>query len=419
MAIGQAKASRGPTSLTEEARLSGEFADWNNLILDVAWLTGELNIGALRDAWWRVCLRHDAMRRAYVSPDEACTHAEPLSEVEFHTAETDAEALELMRRILGVPFDLYDHGLSRIVIVRRDDRRHLVGIVLDHIITDEISWTQLLLGMAAFYRRALERDVSDITEASTYHSFASLQRREFDGPWGKTRREFWQSHTAEFGPYPPPFSARGEIGGTPSFKALDLELSADVVSEFARRARATPFVVIASGVLAAMQEVTGDSPVGLVTEDHGRMVPGTSRTVGLFVQTVPLRLTRRTKDPVETVREVFLRSLDVFEYSLPFRVSGNRWQENLVSPGGKPGVHLQVHDRTFPRVGWLAGTVTENVRLEVPGGHPDTSQTIQFEGHLIGTRPRLVATYNENLYSGAVIEQMLRLAVEFMSSGVN
>lgn len=423
MAIGWAKGSQGPTSLQEEARLSGEFADWNNLVLGTAWLTGELNIGAVRDAWRRVCLRHDVMRRTYVAPDEARTYADTLSKVEFHTAGTDAQAIELMREILGVPFDLAGPGFSRIAIVRTNERRHFMGIALDHIITDELSWDVLMVDFVEFYRRSLEGDTSSIAEASTYRDFASLQRREFYGAWGDKRREFWRSYVTEFGPTPPDFSARGRSSGTPCRKVLEHDLPVDTtakVTDFARRARATPYAVIAASVLAAMRQVTDDPTVGLATEGFGRVLPGTAQTVGLFVQGVPLHLTRRTTDPTETVREVFVRSLDVFEYGLPPLVVGRVWHQNLASPDAKPGVQLYFHNgNPVPSARALAGTSAEPVHLEIPGGANNWVDTIIVGFHLNATSTRITAAYNEDIYPSDIVGQLLKDAAKFVSSGVN
>lgn len=420
MAIGRGETALGPTSLAEEARLTGEFANWSNLIHGSAWLTGPLDVAAVRHAWRRVCMRHDALRRSYVSPNEAHTHSEVLSEVELHSAASDEEAVDLLRRILGVPFDLKGQGLARVVIVQRDERRHLFGIALDHVITDEISWGQMAADFGEVYRSSIDGRIVELPEASTYQNFASLQRREFAGAWGEHRREFWRSYTDEFGTFPPDLTLRTTPNVAPSYQVLEHNLPTNVqamVKEFARRARATPFTVLTAGVLAAMRELSDDPGVGLMTENFGRTLPGTSRTVGLFVQGVPLHLTRQTADPLNIVEEVFLRSLDVFEHSIPLRVAGNHWNENFVSPDGKLGVHFQLNDgRAVRKVPAFAGTQSDQIMLNLPAGQPETPDTLLINGHL-GERPRFVATYNENAYSGAVVKQMLQFAAKFVSSG--
>ncbi|UOX90005.1 condensation domain-containing protein [Amycolatopsis sp. FBCC-B4732] len=420
MATRRAGYSSGPTSLHEEERLSGEYADWSNLVLGTAWLTGELDIAAVREAWRRVCLRHDVMRRTYAGVDEARTYADPLSDVEFHVRETDAEAIELMRATLGVPFSLFGMGFSRIAIVRTGEHRHLVGIAFDHIITDELSWSLLMTDFTEFYRRAREAGVGAVAQARSYHDFAVLQRRELGGEWGRRRREFWRSYTTEFGTSPPGFSTRASSVAPPVKKVLRQDLPADTkerVADFARRARVTPFAVTASSVLAAMRELAGDTSVGLFTGWSSRTLPGTSRTVGLLVHNAPLHLSRRTADPLEVVREVFRRSIDLSEYGLPLVGAGRLWGEELMSPGAKAGVHLFFYDGTaVPKVRALAGTSTEPVLLEVPGSPRIWEDTISVDCQVGEKDPRMVAVYNENLFPGDLVEQLLRVAARFVLS---
>jgi hypothetical protein len=421
MATGQAKYSGGPTSIHETERLSGEYADWNNIVSGTAWLTGDLDIAVVRDAWRRACLRHDAMRRTYAAVDEARTFVDTLSDVEFHTRGTDAEALELMRGILGVPFALSGLGFSRIAVVRAGECRYLVGIAIDHIITDEVSWHQLMADFAEYYRRAREGDAGAIADARTYQDFASLQRRELGGRWGERCREFWRSYTDEFGTSPPDFSVRERSGG-PAVKAvLTCDLPADAktrVDEFARRARVTPFAVAASSVLAAMRDMTDDPAAGLVTGWAGRALPGASQTVGLFVHHAALHLSRRTTDPFETVQEVFHRTLDVSEFGLPLIGAENLWGEKFTSRNAKAGVYMVFYEGTaVPRVPALAGTSSEIVLLEVPGGPRIWEDSISIDCMIGGTNACLAATFNENLFPRDVVEQLLQAAAKFATSG--
>jgi hypothetical protein len=319
-------ASRGPTSLAEMARLTGEFADWNNLHYVAVWLTGELSIAAARDAWRRLSLRHDVLRRTYVGADEALTHADTLSGVELVTAGTDAEAVDWMREFLGTPFSLDGPGFSRIAVVRRGERRHLLGIALDHIINDLASWTRFLADFAGLYNRALAGDAApDNGGTHGYQDFATEQRRLFAGAWGDERRAFWRAYVEEFGTVSPPFSAGARHAGEYKRVAAARRLPADTASrvqDVARQVRVTPFAVLTASVAAAARDVTGDPVAGISTNQHGRTLPGTSRTAGLFVQTVPLHLGRPARSLAQAARNMFRRTLDVFEYSLPLLVAG-------------------------------------------------------------------------------------------------
>ncbi|GGN43742.1 hypothetical protein GCM10011578_094090 [Streptomyces fuscichromogenes] len=417
MTASRAESSRGPTSLMEEARLTGEFADWHNLNYMVMWLTGDLDIAALRDAWWRICRRHDVLRRTYVSADEACTYDDALSDVELLTAETDAEAIELMRRFLGTPFSLDGPGFSRIAVVQRGDRRYLFGLAMDHIINDVVSWKHICADFIDFYDRALSGDAGGIRNENRYQSFASEQRRLFAGTWGKERRDFWRSYVEEFETYPPLFAVGAEHTGEYERRVITRELPSDArsrVQNFSRQSRVTPFAVVTSGVLTAMREVTGDPLAGISVNQHGRMLPRTARTAGLFVQSVPLHLGRQSMGPSETIQDVFLRTHDVFEYALPLLVAGRSWDESLMVPDKEPGLHVRLNEYP-PSSEYLppfTGTEAEYVELQFPG-QKRWLETVVVMWNLFETGPQLVAHYNQNYFPDRAVEQLLEAAERF------
>lgn len=408
----------GPTSLTEMARLSGDFADWHNLIYKATWIDGPLDLAAVRDAWWRVCMRHDVMRRTYASPDEATTHADALSEVDLRTAESDDEAVRIMTEILGKPFDLYGPGFSRIVVVRRSDRRHLLGIVVDHIISDQQSWARLRMDFSEQYERTLTGEPGGRVQSRSYQSFATRQREELSGRWGDNCRQFWTSYTRQFGDYPPPLVPVADNTGDLSVRVVERKLPPHIkaqVYRLAQAARATPFAVTASSVLAGMQQVTERSLVGLTTNQHGRIYPGTSETLGLFVQTVPLHLRGRETETIEAIRQVFLRSLNVFEYSVPLRWLGEYWNEDLVSLNRQAGIYFSLVEDSSSALDLppLTGTVAEDVRIRVPGGM-QWPETVVLEWNLQDDGGHLMAVYNEKVFSRGMIDDLLLATERFV-----
>lgn len=422
MPVGWGKATRGPTSFVEMARLAGNYAHWHNLVYSAAWLTGRLELAALREAWRVLCLRHDVMRRAYVSPDEACTYEDVLTEVEFHTADTDDEALETMRRTLvGAPFSLDAIGLSRAVVVRRDDRRHLFGIALDHLITDLTSWNLLVAELGELYERAVagERISRESEGADSYQEFASLLRQEFAGRWGEERRAFWLAYTERFATSSPPLPIAGATESEPALRIVRRALPADAhsrVRDLARHARATPFVVVTSAILAGMKKATGASSVGVSVAHHGRALPHTAKTLGQFVQRVPMHLDGEPGEPLETARDVFGQSLDVFEYALPLDIVERSWGLDLTSSigGNRAHVTLDQSGEGF-RGSPLAGTQAEPVQLPAPGGHGLVDPLI-FAWWLDEAVPRLVVHYDESLITTEAVETIVDVAARFAVS---
>ncbi|MFD4998666.1 condensation domain-containing protein [Streptomyces buecherae] len=419
--MGRAEITRGPTSLAEMARLTGEFAGWHNICYSVVWLTGKLDIAAVREAWRGVCLRNDVLRRSYLSSDEACTYNEMLSELEFYTADSDVEALNTIRRVTEPPFNLAGFGLSRIAIVQRDEHRHLFAIVLDHIIVDFMTWDRMMRDFAELYERAAQGSSLDQkAEQNAYHDFAVLERRELSGAWGEKRRAFWHAQTEQFGMFPPPFPIDYELKGEPRSTLVQHELPADVkerVLDLARRGRATLFATVAAAVLASMQDATGASAVGVSTNYHGRVLPGTSDIAGLFVQKLPLHLTTRSRHPEEMVREVFDNTLNVFEHSLPLWPVGQFWNENLAHIDREAGVQVSIGNQrtTSFRESLLTGIKAETVFMYVPG-QMTWPKTIQIGWQLDGPTPQITASYNQSYFPGELVQTMLQTAENFVLS---
>jgi hypothetical protein len=217
---------------------------------------------------------------------------------------------------------------------------------------------------------------------------------------------------------PPTVSISAGHSGPEKRAVITRKLPADAqtrVHEFAQQARVTPFGVLTSGVLAAMREVTGDPVVGITTNQHGRTLRRTVEIAGLFVQTVPIHLGRGVKSRLDTVREVFDRTLDVFEYTVPLLVAGRYWNEALMVPDRAAGVYVGLNDQppsaySLPP---LTGVATEDVFMEFPGGKR-WPETLVVAWTLYDSVAELAARYNENYFPSAAVEQILEAAERFV-----
>jgi hypothetical protein len=421
MTAAQAKASVGPTSMAEQARLTGGFADWHNLIYRAMWITGPLDKAAVRDAWRRVCRRHDVLRRTYVSADEALTHDDALNEVEFSSAGTDEEALDRLRDFLKPPFSLDGPAFARVAVVQCGEQKYLLGVALDHIIGDLISWRRIRADFTEFYRRALAGDDRDLPATGSYHDFASEQRRLFAGQWGQERRAFWRGYREQFGAYPPPFLADAKHTGDYQLKVAVRDLPPDTrarVQALSRQARVTSFAVIAAGVLEGVREVVDDPAAGIIVNHHGRTLAGTAETVGLFAETVPLHLGRTSSSPLDKVREVFHRTFDVFEYAIPLVVAGGYWHEELTATGrANAGIHVDLQEQPMSSLftPLFTGLGAEHVDLTLPGDNL-WPETVVLSWNLYDTGPQIVADYNAGYFPDAAVEDLLDAAQRFVLS---
>jgi hypothetical protein len=414
--VTESQAIVGPTSFQELARLSGEFDDWHNVLFKASWVTGPLDIDALREAWHRVGMRHDAMRRSYLSPDWALTHPQPIGSVDVRSASTDAEAIQTMSRLLGARFDLFGTGLSRLLVVTTTPDRHLLGIAIDHILSDGVSWERLKREFVDEYSRTLS-GVPPLGQARhTYQEFATRQRADFRGDWGARCREFWRNTVARNGMYPPaPLASLGD-DAEPASETVQMALDDDVRSRIYRLARdlhATAFSVIAASLLRALGDISGKAEVGLTTNQHGRFRAGTSDTLGLFVQTVPLYLQRRDEQREIVVADVMSQVLDMYEYSVPLRWLSDDWEEPLVAFDRDPSIYLNVAEGDAGRedLQALHGTQVEGAELDLQGGK-SWVKTVAVEWSTQPSAGSVVASFNSRAFPRSVVEQLIEATVE-------
>ncbi|NHA00369.1 thioester reductase [Nocardioides sp. W3-2-3] len=308
-----------------------------------------------------------------------------------------------MQRVVGVPFEPIDSALSRILVVRRDEQRHLFAFAVDHIINDQISGALLEQTLATYYRRHLAGAPVDVTAPHTYAAFAARQQAAFAGLWGEQCRAYWERHVADHGLYPPTLAEDGPRTGTPVLASLRRDLPADAqarVHAFALATRTTPFTVTTASVLSALLEITGDRSVGVTVNHHGRMLPGTAETLGLFVQTVPIHLRAADHSPAATAREVLGASLDAFERFVPLRVAGRAWGIDLVAPDRDAGIYVS-HGEEVPADAVLQpfeGTTSVHPEFRVPGGKQWTD-TVAIDWHLTARGPQIGAHFNADTFS--------------------
>ncbi|MEV5353178.1 amino acid adenylation domain-containing protein [Streptomyces sp. NPDC052693] len=249
-------------------------------------LDGPLDVAALRWALDRVADRHPALRTVFGDTDgvpyQEIRDRMPLDcPVEDHTGATEREAL---RSVLAA-----DHGLdlsagplvaARLLCLAPD--RHLLFLLAHHIVFDSSSTTVLARDLAAYYRarRGAEPEPRPLPELPS-------PARPDPASLG-----FWRHHLAGAPestlptdrPRPPVRSG----AGASLTHALDAEL-ADAVQKLAARHRATPFMALTGAIGAALGRFAGQRDVVIGTALASRP-PGAEDHVGLFLDTVPLRL---------------------------------------------------------------------------------------------------------------------------------
>jgi len=280
-------------------RLEGNPAHYNQML--ALELQGPLDRAALRDGFAALLARHETLRTGFV-PDAAgllmqhIAPAPPLPWVEAAVAADDLDAaLALARQQAAAPFDLAQAPLMRLLLVAMGPQRHLMVVVLHHMVSDGWSTAVLQQELSALYAARLTGGADPLPPLPVqYADLAAWQERRLAGPRGALLARYWADRLAGApllldlpSDRPPPAERRHHYG------TLPVNLPAPVAAALAAQARrlnATPFLLLLAawgwfmGYLAGQEEVVVGTPVA------GRDRAEARGLIGFLVNTLPLRL---------------------------------------------------------------------------------------------------------------------------------
>ncbi|MEV6986122.1 amino acid adenylation domain-containing protein [Sphaerisporangium sp. NPDC051017] len=262
---------------------------------------GPVDVPALERALQTVVSRHEVLRTVYESTPDGCSqvvrHADG-SFVRFSEVSSPQEFLRL-------PFDLRAAPPLRAAMVRHAVDDHLFLLSVHHIAFDGWSVGVLVREMIAAYH-------GEVPEPAKvqYVDYAAWQRNS-----PSSSLEWWRERLTGAEPLSLPLDrprpeARSEQGGLVSFD-IDVETGA-ALRQIARRHSATPFMVLLAVFLVLLRRHSGQSDISVGTPVANRDHDALDDVIGLFVNTVVLRVDVADVtfgELVDRVRQVALDAL--------------------------------------------------------------------------------------------------------------
>ncbi|WP_344982323.1 non-ribosomal peptide synthetase, partial [Streptosporangium fragile] len=259
-------------------------------------LDGPLDVPALRAAAARLLERHPNLRAAFWHEDLSrpvqvipCTVEPSWREVDGGDP-AEAAAEERAR-----PFDLARPPLIRFVLVRPGPDRYRLIITNHHILLDGWSTPLLVTELLALY---LGVDAPPAPPYKNYLAWLAGQDRA-------AARRAWDR--ALDGVDGPTLVAPGATASVAPAK-VTTELGADLTAALTRltRRRGVTVNTLLQGVWAILlSTLTGRDDVvfGAIVSGRPPELPGVERMVGLFINTVPVRVRLRPAEPVGELLE--------------------------------------------------------------------------------------------------------------------
>lgn len=269
-------------------------------------LRGRLRLAALRQAMATVVARHEALRTRFAVDDGAPVQridaapdrplAIPIADLEgLSTGDRMAEARRLEQAEARRPFDLAGGPGRRIRMLRHGETSHTLCLTLHHAISDGWSTGLLVREVASLVRSAGEGGPGRLPDLPVqYADFAAWQRRHLGAAYGERLMAYWRQRlegAPELTELPTdhPRSRAGDARG------LRIPLRVPAVATqrlqaLAESAGATVYQVLLTAVASLLHRLTGQRDLVLGSPVAGRVRPEVEPLVGLFVNTLALRL---------------------------------------------------------------------------------------------------------------------------------
>lgn len=254
---------------------------------------GSLDHSLLEAALQEVIRRHDSLRtRISERGDEPRQWRESqvcrLRLVEILDGDGSAFLNEEARRVID-PVDFP----MRASLLRLSAQRHVLVLVLHHLVCDGISKEILFRELIELYvSRSVGREPRLEEPRWSYADYAETQRQWLETDTGRESLESWRRELRDppivelHSPFarPPVVSMRGDVRSS----VLPEEVVASVRA-FATKSKHTLFAVVLAAFFGVLRRFTQQEDLIVGVASAGRDWKNSDRTVGLFVNTLPIR----------------------------------------------------------------------------------------------------------------------------------
>ena len=271
---------------------------------------GRVDVDALKRAFAVVVDRHEAFRTRFAFEAgvviQRVTNQSPALAVHPGPM-TPEEVSRFIQEAVARPFDLTAGPLLRAHLLCEAEDRFALLVDVHHVIMDAVSLNVFFEELETAYRALQAGEDAQLPKVGgRYLDFATWQRSWMNSPEGHEQLAAWKQaldgapHALELPidrPRPPDGITRGDY--------LRFTLPADLgprIAPFAREHDATAFMLLFAVFGDLLARLSGQDDLMIGTTVAGRTLAEYQRTVGLFVNTLPLRVQR---DP----RGSFLRLL--------------------------------------------------------------------------------------------------------------
>ncbi len=287
-------------------------------------LLGPVDVPALQAAWFKVLERHPILRCHFVGSEQGpLLVAQPIQSLPLLVEVCSPEIVSAkIKKGASTPFDLVGGLPSRATLYVLGPQHHSLAFVFHHAVFDGWSLNLLLVEMTRTYNHKLDAGPALTPLKSDYLQYAVRMHAEYVGETWAPQLEYWKEHLSGSSPELDLPQLRRQhasprIGHTA--RAIHSGVS-DPLQALSNRAEATPFMVLLAAYAALLARYTDADELVIGTPLATRIRPSVRKLIGLFLNTVALRIRIRSGSTfLELVHEVKQAALGAFRhYQVPF-----------------------------------------------------------------------------------------------------
>ncbi|MBB1062164.1 non-ribosomal peptide synthetase, partial [Marilutibacter spongiae] len=273
-------------------------------------LKGALDAHAFREAWTQVVARHDILRTAFVADGGTLHqlvqasvslewHEEDLRGIPAEAQRARFDAFRQADRLRG--FDLASAPMLRIALFRLDEGSHQLLWTQHHILSDGWSSPLIYRDVMTAYQALADGGLADFGPAPVYeHYIEWLQSRDPAAALGH-----WRALLADFDSPTPLLIAPAAAEAPRATRECRLQLGVDgtrALQGLAQSTRTTVNTLLQWAWGYVLHRYCGEQDVvfGATVSGRPAEVPGIEEMVGLFINTIPVRIRFEAGDDVES-----------------------------------------------------------------------------------------------------------------------
>lgn len=379
-------------------------------------ISGRIDVDAFRKAWQRVLDRHPILRTSFLwercSRPHQVVHRRVTLPFEFldWRALPEDEQKARLEALLGAErkegFDLSKPPLMRIRLLRLGEERYRLIRSHHHILMDAWCTSLILIDFKEQYEALVHGSAPPERVVPPFRDYiAWLQRQDH-----AAAERFWRVELQGFTEPTPLVFDRPSAAET---AGVDIDDAVTFLSEettatlhaLAQRCSLTPntFVQGAWALLLSRYAGRGEVLFGVTVAGRPTDLPGIESVLGLFINSLPLRVQVRPEEPaLDFLQRLLRQNLEMRQYEYTPLV---RIQAVSEIPRGRPLFeHLLVFENTpldpTLRSDW-AGLKVIDVENRTHTNYPITAVVIP------GPRLHLQITYERSRFDAGAVERML------------